>query len=321
MVDKILFVGMGSIGCRHLKNIKKLLPSVKIAALRSNKKSISNQYDDLIDHEFYDIEDAREFKPDIVFITNPTSMHVETALKFIDQVNWMFIEKPVSDSTQKVQKLIDQNKNTFIHVACPLRFHPVLQYIKSYLEDSAKIINIKIVSGSYLPDWRPEQDYRETYCAKNELGGGVSLDLIHEIDYMRWIFGDVYQGYFGSAKISELEIETEDVSYGIWKLKNGILCEIHLDYFRKIPQRYMEIVTKEAVITVDLINSVITIDDGKNTERIEIDFDRNDMYITEIQYFLGIINNGEKSFNDLHFAMDTLKYAIYMRDNTGVVNL
>ena len=83
----------------------------------------------------------------------------------------------------------------------------------------------------------------------------------------------------------------------------------------------MEIVTNEAVITVDLINSVITIDNGKNTERIEIDFDRNDMYVNEIQYFLGIINNGEKSFNDLHFAMDTLKYAIYMRDNTGVVNL
>lgn len=321
MVDKILFVGMGSIGCRHLKNIKEILPSVKIAALRSNKSAVSNQYDNLIDYKFYNIEDARKFKPDIVFITNPTSVHVETALEFIDQVKWMFIEKPVSDNIEKVQKLIDQHENTLIHVACPLRFHPALQYIENYLEDSTRIINIKIVSGSYLPDWRPEQDYRETYCAKNELGGGVSLDLIHEIDYIRWIFGDVHQGYFGSAKISELEIDTEDISYGIWKLKNNILCEIHLDYFRKIPQRYMEIVTKESVTTVDLINSVITIDDGKNTEKIEFDFDKNDMYVKEMQYFLECINEGKKSFNDLHFAVDTLKYAIYMRDNAGIVNL
>lgn len=321
MVDKILFVGMGSIGCRHLKNVKEILASVEIAALRSSKSTVSSEYNDLIDQEFYNIDDAKKFKPDVVFITNPTSMHIKTALEFIDQVTAMFIEKPISDSDEKVQKLIDQHENTLIHVACPLRFHPALQYIKTYLEDSTRILNIKIVSGSYLPCWRPEQDYRETYCAKKELGGGVSLDLIHEIDYMRWIFGDVSQGYFGSAKISGLEIDTEDISYGIWKLKNNALCEIHLDYFRKIPQRCLEIVTEKAVIMVDLINSVIIIDDGKNTERIEINFDRNDMYIDEMNYFLGCITEGKKSFNDLHFAKNTLKYAIYMRDNVGIVNL
>lgn len=321
MVNKILFVGMGSIGCRHLQNIKKILASVEIAALRSNKNAISNEYDDLIDHKFYDIEDAKKFKPDIVFVTNPTSMHVETALEFINQVTGMFIEKPVSDSVEKVQKLIDQHENTIIHVACPLRFHPALKYIKNYLENKDSIFNIKIVSGSYLPGWRPEQDYKKTYCAKKELGGGVSLDLIHEIDYMRWIFGNVNQGYFGSAKISDLEIDTEDISYGICKLKNDVLCEIHLDYFRKIPERYLEVVTKEAVITVDLINSVINIDDGKNTEEIEINFDRNDMYVDEMQYFLKCVNEGKKSFNDLSFAMNTLQYAIYMRDNVGIVKL
>ena len=83
----------------------------------------------------------------------------------------------------------------------------------------------------------------------------------------------------------------------------------------------MEIITEEAVIIVDLINSVITIDDGKNTEKIEFDFDRNDMYVKEMQYFLECIREGKKSFNDLYFAVDTLKYAIYMRDNAGIVNL
>lgn len=321
MVKKILFVGMGSIGCRHLQNIKKSLPSAEIAALRSQKSAINNEYSELINYEFYNLEDAKEFNPDIVFITNPTSLHIETALEFINQVSAMFIEKPVSDSVEKVQKLIDQNENVIVHVACPLRYHPALKFIKKYLENSPKIYNIKIVSGSYLPDWRPGQDYKDTYCARKELGGGVSLDLIHEIDYMRWIFGDIDGGYFGSSKISELELETEDISYGIWKLKNDILCEMHLDYFRKVPERYMEIVTKESVIWVDLINSSISIDNGKKTEKFDFDFDRNDMYIDEINYFLNCVNNGKESFNDLSFALKTLKYAVYMRDNAGIVNL
>lgn len=321
MVNKILFVGLGSIGCRHLENIKEALPSAQIAALRSRENATKSEFDDLIDYEFYNIEDAKKFNPEIVFITNPTSLHVETALEFIKMVTGMFIEKPVSDSVEKVQKLIEKDVKAVIHVACPLRFHPALKFIKNYLEDSHKILNIKIASGSYLPDWRPSQDYKQTYCAIKELGGGVSLDLIHEVDYMRWIFGDVKEGYFGSSKLSELEIETEDISYGIWKLKNGILCEIHLDYFRKIPERYLEIITDEAVIKVDLINSVITIDNGLKVEKFDFEFDRNDMYKNEIKYFLNCINEDKNSFNDLNFAFNTLKYALYMRDNAGNVIL
>ncbi len=321
MVKKVLFVGMGSIGCRNLNNLKKLLPSSEIAALRSQKNNIKNNCGKLIDYEFYNLKDAKKYSPDIVFITNPTSLHVEMALEFVNEVSGIFIEKPVSDNVENVNELINKNEITIFHVACPLRFHPAVKFIKKHVEDYATIFQLKIVSGSYLPQWRPEQDYRELYCAKKELGGGVSLDLIHEIDYMRWIFGDIKKGYFGSSKISNLEIDTEDVANGIWKLKNGILCEIHLDYFRKIPERYLEISSENAVIFLDLINSSVNIfNDGKK-EKINFEFNRNEMYTNEISYFLNCVNKGKKSFNDLSFALGTLKYALYMRDNAGIVNL
>lgn len=297
------------------------MPDVKVGALRNNKTSLNQEFSKLIDFEYYSLEDAKKFNPNIVFVTNPTSLHIETSLEFVNKVSGIFIEKPVSDSIEKVHKLMDENQNTIIHVACPLRFHPALKFIKKNLKSFSEILNINIVSGSYLPNWRPGQDYKKLYCSKKNMGGGVSLDLIHEIDYMRWIFGDIKEGYFGSSKISELDIETEDISYGIWKLKNNALCEIHLDYFRKIPERYLKIVAKESTIFINLNNASIKIEYNTKIEKLDFEFDRNAMYIDEIKYFMNCVNNEKKSFNNLSFALTTLKYALNMRNNVGIVSL
>lgn len=321
MVKRILFVGIGSIGRRHLQNIKKIMPEVEVGALRSNKTILNPNFSKFIDFEYYNLEDAKKFNPDIVFVTNPTFLHMEISLEFVNKVAGIFIEKPVSDSIEKVHKLMEKNTNTIIHVACPLRFHPAIEFIKNNLKSFSEILNINIVSGSYLPNWRPGQDYKELYCSKNEMGGGVSLDMLHEIDYMRWIFGDIKEGYFGSSKVSELDIETEDVSYGIWKLKNGALCEIHLDYFRKVSERYLKIVTNDNVIFTNLMDSSIKIEDNKKFQKLNFEFERNDMYLDELKYFLECVINNNKSFNDLSFAITTLEYALNMRDNAGIVIL
>lgn len=311
---------MGSIGLRHLKNLKKIMSSFETASLRSTNRNISEEYYKLIDHEFYNFEDAKKFDPDVVFITNPTSLHVETTLQFMDNVDGIFIEKPLSDNIESAKKLV-KNTDVIMHVACPLRFHPVIKFLKNYFNSTNKIKSIHITSGSYLPSWRPGQDYKKTYSARKDLGGGVSLDLIHEIDFMRWIFGDISEGYFGSAKISDLELDVEDTAYGIWKLKNGAVCEIHLDYYRKIPKREVEIVTENAVVHADLIRSKVKICEETGEEKTyHFNFDRNDMYLEEMNYFLDILANGVKSFNNTSFAIETLKYALYMRNNVGVVS-
>lgn len=320
MVKRVLFIGIGSIGRRHLKNLRNILPSIEIAALRSNNKKIHGE-SELIDHQFYSLENAKKFDPELVFITNPTSLHIETALEFMDIASGIFIEKPLSDNIQNAEKLVKKSKNLCIHVACPLRFHPVIKFLKNYFKHPNEINNIRIISGSYLPSWRPEKDYKLFYSVNKKLGGGVSLDLIHDIDLMRWIFGDISKGYFGSTKISDLEMDVEDTAYGIWKLESGALCEIHLDYYRKIPKRDLEIITGNSVIHADLVNSTIKIFEENKENVYNFDFDRNDMYIEEMNYFLDCVDNGKKSFNSTSYAFETLKYAIYMRDNMGIVKI
>ncbi|KUK75385.1 Gfo/Idh/MocA family protein [Methanobacterium sp. 42_16] len=321
MVKRVLFVGLGSIGLRHLNNLKGLLPSAEFAALRSKKTNVKSY--DLVDYEFHDISEATQFKPDLVFITNPTTKHIETALKFINNTSGIFIEKPISDNLKSalyLTKIADLSKEV-VHVSCPLRFHPSLKFLKNHIQNlDENIVNINIFSGSYLPSWRPETDYKDCYSSKKELGGGVSLDLIHELDYLRWIFGDIAQGYFGSDKVSDLDLDVEDLAYSIMKLESGARCELHLDYFRKISKREIEICTsKNNFINVDLINSIVKICEDGNEDVFEMTFDRNQMYVDELKYFLKCVMNHEKSFNNAFFATETLKYALYMRNNVGVV--
>lgn len=322
-MKKVLFVGLGSIGRRHLNNFKKILPNTEIGAYRSNKNAYNAYSSKLIDYQFFNCKDAKKFNPELIFVSNPTSLHIETVLNFLDIASGIYIEKPLSDSIDKAKKLIDKSRDydIFFHVACPLRFHPAIEFIKKYLNNIDDVLNIRITAGSYLPSWRPKKNYKLTYSAKKELGGGVSLDLIHEIDIIRWIFGDINEGYFGSAKISNLEIDVEDSAFGIWKLKNGVMCEIFLDYFRKIPKRELEIVTENCIIIVDLLNSTAKIINENNEKLIyNFPFNRNDMYMKEMNYFLNC-NYLNPSFNDLLYAFDTLKYAMFMRKNAGIVKL
>lgn len=322
MVKRALFVGMGSIGTRHLTNIKKILPNIQIGTLRFKGHDVPDYVSNLIDFEYYELEDAKNFFPDLVFITNPTSLHVETALHFKGLVSGIFIEKPLSDSIKEAKKLHNNENNTLVHVACPMRFHPIIKFLKNYFRNEKQVLNIRIYYGSHLSEWRPQSDYRTSYSAKKNLGGGVSLDLTHEIDYMIWIFGDVIEGYFGSSKISDLETDVEDIAYGVWKLENGGLCEIHLDYFRKTPKRDMEIVTKDSVIYADFLKSKITLyEENKEVNILDFDFERNDMYIDEMKYFLKCVNKKENSINGVPFAIKTLSYAIKMRNNEGFVKL
>lgn len=318
-MKKVLIMGMGSIGCRHLKNLKKILPSVTIAVLRHSENKLDDEYIRIIAHEFYDISEAKKFKPDILIVANPTSLHVKTALEFIEDVSGIFIEKPLSDSLFEANKLVLKSNRKIIHIACPLRFHPVIKFLKEYSKSLDKILNISIFSGSFLPKWRPGTDYRVCYSAQKDLGGGVSLDLVHEIDYMRWIFGDFTEGFFGSSKVSDLDIDVEDVAYSILKLNIGAICELHLDYFRKTPKRQLEVTAANEIVTADVLNSTISICKNESVTSSSFDFDSNDMYIAELKYFIDCVEKNTPSFNNPSFALETLKIAIYMRENKGIV--
>ncbi len=198
----------------------------------------------------------------------------------------------------------------FTYVACNLRFHPVLQYLKQEI-DTRNVFYTKVVSSSYLPEWRPEQDYRDSYSAKKEPGGGVLLDLIHEPDYCSWLFGPIETIHGMAGRCSNLEIETEDYADITIFHTTGIRSNIHLDYFGRKTQRQIEIFGKDFQIIADLMNKTVTkiTDDGESVITFD-PIDRDYTYIEELKYFFKCLDNNEQPMNHVEEHYDVLKPVI-----------
>ena len=295
---KILFFGLGSIGTKHAKIIQENY-NYELYAYRTKKGQERNN---LKIKEFSDLKIAFSIKPDIAFITNPTYLHVPTAIKCAKRNINMFIEKPIFNSLEKTDYLEKEIKKRklFTYVAYNMRFHPVIKKLK---EISDKPIYFKIISNSYLPEWRPNQDYTKSYSAKKNQGGGVILDLSHEIDYVSWLFGEIrkIEGFCG--KISDLKINCEDIMTGQVKCSSGITGKLHLDCFNPNSQRKIQIYYVDKYVEGDLLeNKIKTIKNGKEqVENFKTSID--DTYREQIKYFfeqyhknnLVIMNNYSES--------------------------
>ncbi len=300
-------IGCGSIGKRHIKNIaeycKQNNHTLELDLLRSSKSDISEEIKTFVNNQFYSMEDLPE-KYDYIFITNPTSLHYKTLEETFSLSDNFFIEKPVFD---KINLEISQfqNKGKNFYVACPLRYTKVLLEAKKFVEQN-KVFSVRAISSSYLPNWRPNVDYRTTYSAHKELGGGVLIDLIHEWDYLSYFFGIPKKVYKMFGKYSDLEINSEDLAIYIAEY-NDKLLELHLDYCGKQTKRYCEFITTEGSFCFDIANSKIL----KNGSTInEFKEDRNDMYYREIENFFSICNGKVININTLEHALEVMKIAL-----------
>ena len=169
-------------------------------------------------------------------------------------------------------------------MACPLRYNAVLQYVKENV-DLDRVYSARAISSSYLPNWRPGQDYRNTYSAHKDLGGGVSIDLIHEWDYLTWLFGMPTECYSMINKVSNLEIDSDDLAIYIGK-NDKTTFELHLDYFGRQTQRTLDLFTKYETIHCDLIAG--TVNYLKRGKSIKLESERNAFQMAEIKHFFEI---------------------------------
>lgn len=295
---KIAFVGLGSIATRHLKNVHSYLASqgdrCEVDLYRSSlNRPLAAELQEMVNNTFlYADTIPADRQYDVVFVTNPTSMHYETIDRFAAHTKSFFIEKPIFDSTEVDERIFDSIKGIPSYVACPLHYNPVLQYVKEKF-NPADVICARAMSSSYLPDWRPGQDYRRTYSAHKELGGGVSIDLIHEWDYLTWLFGMPTECYHLIKKVSTLEIDSDDLAIYIGR-NEKISFELHLDYFGRKTQRTLDLFTADDTIHCDLIaGTVIYL---KRGETVRLESERNAFQMAEIAHFFEIINN--KTIND-----------------------
>lgn len=295
---RIAFVGLGSIATRHLKNVHTYLASqgdsCKVDLYRSSLgKPLADELKPLVDNTYlYADPLPDDWQYDVVFVTNPTSMHYETVEKFADHTRSFFIEKPVFDSTNVDEKIFETIKDIPSYVACPLHYNAVLQYVKQNINPE-DVICARAMSSSYLPDWRPGQDYRKTYSAQKDLGGGVSIDLIHEWDYLTWLFGMPTECKQIIGKVSKLEIDSDDLAVYVGR-NDKTTFELHLDYFGRQTQRTLDLFTAEDTIHCDLIAG--TVNYLKAEKVIKLESERNAYQMAEIAHFFEIINN--KTIND-----------------------
>jgi len=308
---RVLFTGLGSIGRRHLRIVQEEWSNAECLAYWSGK---SDRPTPAGVSEFSDLDTALASDPDMAFITNPTALHVETAHRCADAGCDLFIEKPLSHSRDGVDGLIEtvDNAGVVTHVGCQLRFHPVIREVRAALDEGrvGDVYSFRAFAGSYLPEWRPEQDYRESYSAKPELGGGVVLDLIHEIDYSHWLFGPIETVTGYADQVSHLDVETEDIAEFVCRTETGQIGSIHLDYVRRTGRRDLEIIGEYGVIEADLNAGTVTVDGENGQSTAEFEFERDDLFRRQLSYVRECVDSRESSMNDLTEAKRVLEVAL-----------
>ncbi len=306
---KIGIIGVGSIGLRHLHNLVQILKerqvSYAIDLVRSGKgKKLEHEILQYIGH-IYAKDDIVPDDYDILFITNPTHMHYDTIRKYASKTKHMFIEKPVFDDARVDISSLGLNAKNVYYVACPLRYTEVIQTLRKICRER-QVYSVRAICSSYLPDWRPGKDYRDTYSAHREQGGGVSIDLIHEWDYLCYLFGPPREVFCMRGHFSGLEIDSDDLSIEIARYQ-AMTVELHLDYFGRKTVRQVELFTDEDTIVGDLANSEIRF--LRSGEVISFREERNDLHKKEIEYFFDIIEGRVENENDILTALRTLRIA------------
>lgn len=315
---KLLIIGCGSIGQRHIRNLISLkagdLLVFDIDPYKLDK--VKGEFSNLTVSD--DLNILWKAKPSIAFIAVPNSWHIKYALEAAKKGCHLFIEKPLSHNLKGVDQLIElaKTKKLITMVGCNMRFYWAINSIKKLLEKRAvgKLISARIETGQYLPDWHPEEDYREMYSARKKLGGGVILDAIHEIDYSMSLFGEVKDVLCMFGRLSDLEIETEDVAELLLRFKDRLIVSIHLDYIQRVYSRSCKIIGEEGTIFWDFNDHKIKYFSAKTKRWREIDeprgYDTNQMYIDEVRYFLSAVKNNRKTVNEVVDSLSALKVAL-----------
>ena len=221
---KVLLVGLGSIGRRHLSHLQSI-NGVSCAALRTGKGEITEKSEIT---EFFDLKDALDYQPDGVIISNPTSLHVETALPFLKKGIKVLIEKPIDTTIENAQKL-EPFKNS-LKIAYCMRFHPLSFFLKNLFQEEPPF-KVGFKRSFYLPKWHPYADYRKEYTALKSLGGGVIRTLSHEIDLSVDWFGMPSDIVGVVDKISFLELDSDDYAFFTTKSRNNTRINFELDFF------------------------------------------------------------------------------------------
>jgi predicted dehydrogenase len=320
-MTNVLIAGYGSIGKRHLENFLQFKDIHLTVYTKRNDLQLLKKKGIKVSSS---LTECLKENQDVGVVTNETSLHIPIAIKLAEEGLDLFLEKPLSNSLKGVEKLraIVKKKKLITQMGCNLRFHPCIKKIKSLIEQEkiGKIISAQVQNCSYLPDFHRWEDYRKSYAARKDLGGGVILTQIHEIDYMYWFFQEVENVVSMSGKFSALDVTAEDYMSSLLQFKNKIIGELHMDYFQRPSFRSCKIRGTKGEIYWNSDNNCVNIF-NMNKRKWETKFDNGfshnldtyASYVEELKHFLKCVKHRKETINDLEQGIATLKIALAIK--------
>lgn len=322
---RVLVVGCGSIGRRHINNLKSLGVTNFIlcdTSEESLKKAGQGMEKPMLTTKF---SHAVAQMPQAAIICTPSSLHLEMAMELAKNGVHLLIEKPLSHTLEGVAELerLAEEKKIVAMMAMCYRFHPVLMHIKSLLasEVIGKVLHVNYYGGHYLPDWHPQADYRVEYAAIKRLGGGVVLTSIHGLDNLRWLFGEVEEAYAFVDKVSDLEMDVEDLAIGIFRFRSGVYANWQTDFLQRANQHRIVVAGSKGTIRADLIDGTVetySTDLGKWYAG-RLAYQVNDMYVAEMKHFIDCIERRLAPCADIKEGHRTLKLALQVKGSRNLL--
>jgi predicted dehydrogenase len=329
---RVLFVGLGSVGQRHLRNLRALKGNaVEVIAWRARgvNQVVTDDMDieegaDLVSRYNYrevpSLAAGLAEQPDSTFVCNPTSMHVPVALAALRAGSHVFIEKPLSDSMANVDALIaEASRHKLVaYVGYQFRFHPAIQCLEQLLEKETigAVLAVRAVVGEYLPGFHPYEDYRETYAARHELGGGVVLTQSHVIDYLCHLFGVPHRVFAVGGHVSTLQVTVDDLAMVLMDCgtrTRPLPVALQMDFVQRPAARNCEVIGEEGKIIMDLTGpSLVQFarDGSEACRRSWQSFHRNDMFLDQLKHFLACCYGDEIQRCTLVDGVRSLKLAL-----------
>ncbi len=288
---QIIVVGYGSIGRRHALNLLRLGHIPVLVRHASGSPNLEGF------QEFHDlIEAIQQIKPHGAVICSPTSCHLDDARICLVRGVPILLEKPPTRDFVEMTRLIELcGKNPAVHcdVAFNMRHFPPLKHLRETLPRCGRIYSARISAGYYLPDWRPAVDYRKTSSASAELGGGVHVELVHELDYILWFFGEPVAICACVTRVSALEITSADLCTALLRYADGSIVELHLDYLSRRNLRSCQIIGENGTVEWDILDGGVEWYGAGNERetlvRPENSYDLNETYLSEMRLFLGAL--------------------------------
>jgi predicted dehydrogenase len=325
---KFLIAGLGSIGRRHFRNLI-ALGEKDIVLLRTRKATLP-------DDEFagYPVEtDIRKalqkHKPDAVIVANPTALHLDVAIPAAEAGCTVLLEKPVSDSLDRLDTLQQaaQTNGSKILVGFQFRYHPTLDKARELIQTNGigKVLTVHAHWGEYLPQWHPWEDYHQSYAARADLGGGVIRTLTHPLDYLRYLVGEVEALWSFNGHVSPLEVDVEDVAEIGVKFSNGAIGGVHLNYVQRPPRHTLEIVGTQGTLRWDNADGILQLQkfpapfgsysDHPPAPVIETfsppeGFERNQLFVSQTRHFIEIARGEAEPICTLQDGIMALRLAL-----------